>query len=61
MLTLTKVARMRGIARKPLLYYKRKQQKLVEAQSQLAAAETSLVKAQSDLRRIRPLAEMNAL
>lgn len=37
------------------------QQKLVEAQSQLAAARTSLVKAQSDLSRIRPLAEMNAV
>lgn len=37
------------------------QQKLVEAQSGLAAAETSLVKAQSDLRRIRPLAEMKAV
>lgn len=37
------------------------QQKLVEAQSRLASAQTSLVKAESDLRRIRPLAEMNAV
>ncbi|MGI9291206.1 MAG: efflux RND transporter periplasmic adaptor subunit, partial [Gammaproteobacteria bacterium] len=37
------------------------QQKLVEAQSKLAAAKTNLVKAESDLRRIRPLAEMNAV
>jgi membrane fusion protein (multidrug efflux system) len=37
------------------------QQKVVEAQSQLAAAETSLAKNASDLRRIRPLAEMKAV
>jgi membrane fusion protein (multidrug efflux system) len=35
--------------------------KVVEAQSQLAAAETMLVKADADLRRIRPLAEMKAV
>ena len=35
--------------------------KLVEAQSQLAAATTQLVQAQADLSRIRPLAEMNAV
>ncbi len=35
--------------------------KLVEAQSQLAAARTALVKAQADLERIRPLAEMKAV
>ena len=37
------------------------QQKVVEAQSQLAAAETTLAKNASDLRRIRPLAEMKAV
>ena len=37
------------------------QQKLVEAESALAAAETTHAKALSDLRRIRPLAEMNAV
>jgi membrane fusion protein (multidrug efflux system) len=35
--------------------------KLVEAQSQLAGAQTNLIKARSDLARIRPLAEMNAV
>jgi membrane fusion protein (multidrug efflux system) len=35
--------------------------KLVEAQSQLAAARTNLAKAKSDLDRIRPLAEMHAV
>ncbi|MGI9308399.1 MAG: efflux RND transporter periplasmic adaptor subunit [Gammaproteobacteria bacterium] len=35
--------------------------KLAEAESQLAAAKTNLVKAQADLSRIRPLAEMNAV
>jgi len=35
--------------------------KLVEAQSKLAAAQTQHVKAESDLARIRPLAEMNAV
>ena len=35
--------------------------KLVEAQSMLAAAQTSLAKAEADLGRIRPLAEMNAV
>jgi len=35
--------------------------KLVEAQSLLAAAQTSLAKAEADLGRIRPLAEMNAV
>jgi len=34
---------------------------LVEAQSQLAAAQTSLAKATADLNRIRPLAEMKAV
>ncbi len=37
------------------------QAKLVEAQSQLAASQTNLAKAESDLRRIRPLAEMDAV
>jgi membrane fusion protein (multidrug efflux system) len=37
------------------------QAKVVEAQSLLAAARTSLAKAESDLRRIRPLAEMKAV
>lgn len=37
------------------------QAKLVEAQSQLAAARTNLIKAQSDLSRIKPLAEMKAV
>jgi membrane fusion protein (multidrug efflux system) len=37
------------------------QQKVVEAQSQLAVAVTSLAKNASDLRRIRPLAEMKAV
>lgn len=37
------------------------QAKLVAAQSDLAAAQTSRVKAQSDLERIRPLAEINAV
>jgi membrane fusion protein (multidrug efflux system) len=37
------------------------QAKLVEAQSQLAASETNLAKAASDLRRIAPLAEMKAV
>jgi membrane fusion protein (multidrug efflux system) len=37
------------------------QARLVEAQSQLAAARTGLAKASSDLERIRPLAEMNAV
>jgi len=37
------------------------QAKLVEAQSLLAAAQTMLVKAQADLGRIKPLAEMNAV
>lgn len=37
------------------------QAKLVEAQSQLAAAQTKLAKAGADLRRIRPLAEMKAV
>ncbi|MEJ2535344.1 MAG: efflux RND transporter periplasmic adaptor subunit [Gammaproteobacteria bacterium] len=35
--------------------------RLVEAQSQLAGAQTGLAKARSDLERIRPLAEMNAV
>ena len=37
------------------------QAKLVEAQSQLAASQTTLAKAESDLSRIAPLAEMNAV
>lgn len=37
------------------------QAKLVEAQSQLAASVTRLAKAESDLARIRPLAEMKAV
>ncbi len=37
------------------------QAKLVEAQSLLAAARTNLAKAESDLGRIRPLAEMDAV
>ncbi len=37
------------------------QAKLVEAQSQLAASQTNLAKAESDLRRIAPLAEMKAV
>ena len=37
------------------------QAKLVEAQSQLAASQTTLAKAESDLRRIAPLAEMDAV
>jgi membrane fusion protein (multidrug efflux system) len=37
------------------------QAKLVEAQSALAAAQTNLAKAEADLRRIRPLAEMDAV
>ena len=37
------------------------QAKLVEAQSQLAASQTTLAKAESDLRRIEPLAEMDAV
>jgi membrane fusion protein (multidrug efflux system) len=37
------------------------QAKLVEAQSQLAAATTNHAKSQADLARIRPLAEMNAV
>jgi membrane fusion protein (multidrug efflux system) len=37
------------------------QAKLVEAQSQLAGAQTNLIKATSDLARIRPLAEMKAV
>lgn len=37
------------------------QAKLVEAQSQLAGAQTALIKASSDLARIRPLAEMKAV
>ncbi len=37
------------------------QAKLVEAQSQLAASRTTLAKAESDLRRIAPLAEMKAV
>ena len=37
------------------------QAKVVEAQSQLAGSQTALVKAESDLRRIRPLAEMKAV
>ena len=37
------------------------QAKLVEAQSQLAASQTMLVKSVSDLARIRPLAEMKAV
>lgn len=37
------------------------QAKLVEAQSQLAAAQTALAKADADLDRIKPLAEMNAV
>lgn len=37
------------------------QAKLVEAQSQLAGAQTALAKAAADLGRIRPLAEMNAV
>ena len=35
--------------------------KLVEAQSQLAAAQTTLAKTEADLRRIKPLAEMRAV
>ena len=35
--------------------------KLVEAMSELASAETSLAKAEADLNRIRPLAEMKAV
>jgi membrane fusion protein (multidrug efflux system) len=37
------------------------QAKLVEAQSKLATARTNLVKAQSDLARIKPLAEIDAV
>jgi membrane fusion protein (multidrug efflux system) len=37
------------------------QAKLVEAQSQLAAAHTTLAKTKADLERIRPLAEMKAV
>jgi membrane fusion protein (multidrug efflux system) len=37
------------------------QAKVVEAQSQLAAAQTTHAKSQSDLERIRPLAEMKAV
>ena len=37
------------------------QAKLVEAQSQLAASQTTLAKSESDLRRIAPLAEMDAV
>ena len=37
------------------------QAKLVEAQSQLAAAQTTLAKAAADLRRVKPLAEMRAV
>jgi membrane fusion protein (multidrug efflux system) len=37
------------------------QAKLVEAQSRLAASQTTLAKAESDLSRIAPLAEMNAV
>ena len=37
------------------------QTRVVEAQGQLAEANTSLVQAQSDLARIKPLAEMNAV
>lgn len=37
------------------------QARVVEAQSQLASAQTHLAKATSDLERIRPLAEMNAV
>jgi membrane fusion protein (multidrug efflux system) len=37
------------------------QAKLVEAQSKLAAAQTALIKAEADLARIRPLAEMKAV
>jgi membrane fusion protein (multidrug efflux system) len=37
------------------------QAKLVEAQSQLAAAQTALAKTTADLERIRPLAEMKAV
>jgi len=37
------------------------QAKVVEAQSQLAASQTALAKAESDLRRIKPLAEMKAV
>jgi membrane fusion protein (multidrug efflux system) len=37
------------------------QARLVEAQSMLAGAQTTLTKAQSDLERIRPLAEMHAV
>jgi membrane fusion protein (multidrug efflux system) len=37
------------------------QAKLVEAQSQLASAQTALAKAAADLNRIRPLAEMKAV
>jgi membrane fusion protein (multidrug efflux system) len=37
------------------------QAKLVEAQSQLAAAQTMLAKSESDLARIKPLAEMKAV
>lgn len=37
------------------------QAKLVEAQSQLAASQTTLAKAESDLRRIAPLAQMKAV
>ena len=37
------------------------QAKLVEAQSRLATARTNLVKAQSDLARIKPLAEIDAV
>jgi len=37
------------------------QAKLVEAQSQLASAQTALAKADADLNRIRPLAEMKAV
>ena len=37
------------------------QAKLVEAQSKLAASQTALIKAEADLARIRPLAEMKAV
>jgi len=37
------------------------QAKLVEAQSQLASAQTALAKSEADLSRIRPLAEMKAV
>ena len=52
------------VCKDQILYYidpETYEAKVAEKESELAEAETNLVKAQNDLRRVKPLAEMNAV